>query len=409
VTRWRHAGDDDRVRHLGHGYRESHRGIPKGLKLVVRSASANLKSSVREVAMTETLVLSAGHQLRDQAGALADAVVACEFARHPMLRTRYGAAGRTKSRQDAVYHLLHLADALDANSPALFNDYIGWAKVLLQHFGVSSEDLDRHLECMADVVRKQMPPPVAASAVAMIDGARTALPAMPSTTASVLDPGQRLSPLAREYVRTMLGGYRQAARQLVFDAADRGEPVRQLYLQVFQPALREIGRLWQTRKISVAQEHFCSAATQIVMSQLLLRVPAAQRCGRGVVVACVSGDLHELGARMVGDFFEMAGWDAYFCGANTPHAAVVQSVVERAADVLAVSATMGYHLHAVQDLIELVRADPRCARLRVMVGGHPFTVDPTLWRTLGADGTAADADAAVALAGQWLAGPASAP
>jgi hypothetical protein len=36
VTRWRHAGDDDRVRHLGHGYRESHRGIPKGLKLFGR-------------------------------------------------------------------------------------------------------------------------------------------------------------------------------------------------------------------------------------------------------------------------------------------------------------------------------------------------------------------------------------
>ena len=93
-----------------------------------------------------------------------------------------------------------------------------------------------------------------------------------------------------------------------------------------------------------------------------------------------------------------------FCGANTPHAAVVQSVVERKADVLAVSATMGYHLHAVQDLIELVRADPCCARLRVMVGGHPFTIDPALWRTVGADGTAADADAAVALAGQWLGG-----
>ena len=112
---------------------------------------------------------------------------------------------------------------------------------------------------------------------------------------------------------------------------------------------------------------------------------------------------------MVGDFFEMAGWDTYFCGANTPHAAVVQSVVERAADVLAVSATMGYHLHVVQDLIEAVRADPRCARVRVLVGGHPFTVDPALWRTVGADGTAADADAAVALAGHWLAGSAPAP
>jgi MerR family transcriptional regulator, light-induced transcriptional regulator len=351
--------------------------------------------------MTDTLVLSAGHQMRDQAGALADAVVACEFSRHPKLRARYGAAGRAKSRQDAVYHFLHLAAALDTNSPALFNDYIGWVKVLLQHLGVSSDDLDHHLDCMAEVVREQMPAPVATSADAMIDGVRAALPAMPSSTASFLEPGKRLSPLAQEYVHTMLGGYRQAAGQLVFDAADRGEPVQQLYLQVFQPALREVGRLWQLKKISVAQEHFCSAATQIVMSQLLLRAPAAERCGRGVVVACVSGDLHDLGARMVADFFEMAGWDAYFCGANTPHAAVVQSVVERAAEVLAVSATMAYHLHAVQELIELVRADPRCARLRILVGGHPFTVDLSLWRTVGADGTAADAEAAVALTGKW--------
>lgn len=356
--------------------------------------------------MTDTLVLSPGHQLRELAGALADAVVACEFGRHPKLRARFGAAGRARSRQDAVYHFSYLADSVDANSPALFNDYIAWVKVLLEPYGVGSADLDNHLTCMADVVREQTPAAVAVSAVALIEGARSALPAMPSTTTSFLDPAQRLSPLAREYVRTLLGGYRQAAGRLVFDAAERGESVQQLYMQVFQPALREIGRLWQMKSISIAQEHFCSAATQIVMSQLLPRMPAAVRCGHGVVVACVSGDLHEVGARMVGDFFEMAGWDTYFCGANTPHAAIVQSVVERAADVLAVSATMGYHVHAVQDLIEVVRADPRCARLRVLVGGHPFNVDPALWRTVGADGTAADADEAVALAGHWLAGAA---
>jgi methanogenic corrinoid protein MtbC1 len=359
--------------------------------------------------MTDTLVLSAGHQLRELVGALADAVVACEFGRHPKLRARFGAAGRARSRQDVVYHFSYLADSVDANSPALFNDYIAWVKVLLEQYGVGSADLDNHLTCLADVVREQTPAAVAVSAVALIEGARSALPAMPSTTTSFLDPAQRLSPLAREYVHTLLGGCRQAAGRLVFDAVERGESVQQLYMQVFQPALREIGRLWQMKSISIAQEHFCSAATQIVMSQLLPRIPAAVRCGHGVVVACVSGDLHEVGARMVGDFFEMAGWDTYFCGANTPHAAVVQSVVERAADVLAISATMGYHLHAVQDLIEVVRVDPRCARLRVMVGGYPFNVDPALWRTVGADGTAPDADAAVALAGHWLTGSAPAP
>ncbi len=387
---------------------------PEDLPVVADRKSPQTRARIRamianEAAMTDTLVLSAGHQLRDQARALADAVVACEFGRYPHLQARYGPTGRIKSRQDAVCHFSYLADALDTNSPALFNDYIGWVKVLLQQHGVLHEDLDHHLGCMADTVRVQMPTPVAASAVAMIEGARAALPGMPSTTASFIDPAQPLSPLAGEYAHALLRGYRQAAGQLVFDAAERGEPVRQLYLQVFQPALREVGRLWQMKKISVAQEHFCSAATQIVMSQLLPREFAAEPTRGSVVVACVSGDLHELGARMVSDFFEMAGWRTYFCGANTPHAAIVQAAVERAADVLAVSATMGYHLHAVQDLIREVRNDPRCARLRVMVGGHPFNVDPAVGRHVGADGTAADAEAAVALAGHWLSGPAPGP
>lgn len=362
-----------------------------------------------EAAMNDTLVLSAGHQLRDQAGALADAVVVCEFARYPRLRARYGAAGRAKARRDAGYHFAYLADAVDAGSPALFNDYIGWVKVLLAQRNVRSEDLDHHLACMADVLREQMPPPVADPAIAMIDGARAALPTLPSTSASFIDPGERLAPLAREYVHTLLGGYRKAAGRLVFDAAERGESVRDLYLQVFQPALREVGLLWQMKKISVAQEHFCSAATQVVMSQLLPRALTDARGGHRVVVVCISGDLHEVGARMVGDFFEMAGWDAYYCGASTPHDAVVQALAERAADVLAVSATMGCHLHGVQELIERVRADPRCARVRVMVGGPPFTVDPALCRAVGADGTASDAEAAVALAGHWLAQSAPAP
>ncbi len=354
--------------------------------------------------MSDPLVLSAGHQLRDRAHALADATVACEFSRHPQLRTRYGPAGRVKSRQECVCHFSFLADAVDFDSPALFSDYIAWAKVMLRCRGVHAEDLERHLACMADALLEQMPAPVAAPAVAMLGTTRAALPDLPDTLFTYLAPEQRLSGLAREYLHTLLGGYRAAAARLVLDAADRGEPVRDLYLQVFQPALREVGRLWQLDKINVAQEHFCSAATQVAMAQLLPHALPAERHGHGVMVACVQGDLHDLGARMVADFFEMAGWDAWFCGASTPHADLVQTLAGRTTDVLAISVTLGKYLHEVQELIGLVRAHPRCARLRILVGGHPFTVDPSLWQKLGADGTAGDAEAGVALAGRWVGG-----
>ena len=362
-----------------------------------------------EAVMIETPVRSVGHLLRDQAAILAGAVVACAYGRYPNLRARYGPAGRTESRQDAVHHLRHLADAIDTNSPALFNAHIGWMKVVFEQRGVPGEALNHHLVCMAEVLRDEMPSWVAEPATAMVDSALALLPAMPTTTTSFLDSGDRLAPLAREYVHKLLGGYRSAGSRLAFDAVERGESVRHLYMHVLQPALQEVGRLWQINKINVAQEHFCSAATQVVMAQLLSRADTVAPCGRRVVVACISDELHELGARMVADFFDMAGWDTYFCGADTPDAGCIQSVVDRDADVLAISTTMGYHLHSVQELIKSVRLDPRCANLHVMVGGYPFSVDPALWQTLGADGTATDADAAVELAREWTKGSAIAP
>ena len=121
-----------------------------------------------------------------------------------------------------------------------------------------------------------MPPPAAASAVATIEGARAALRATPDTTTSFLDPGHALSMLACDYMHALLGGCRGAAVRLVFKAADCGEPIQRLYLKVFQPVLRKVGRLWRMNKISVAQEHFCSACTRIVRSQLLARGPGAK-------------------------------------------------------------------------------------------------------------------------------------
>ncbi|WP_051140488.1 cobalamin B12-binding domain-containing protein [Azospirillum brasilense] len=170
-----------------------------------------------------------------------------------------------------------------------------------------------------------------------------------------------------------------------------------LYLHVFQPALREIGRLWQTRAITVAHEHFATAATQAIMGQLYPAIFAAERRGLSMVATCVGGEQHEIGIRMVADFFEMAGWDSHYLGANTPADSVVRSVRERGARVLAVSATITAHVGRVAALIAAVRAEPG-EPPHVLVGGYPFNLVPDLWKTVGADAFAPGAEEAVAIA-----------
>ena len=64
---------------------------------------------------------------------------------------------------------------------------------------------------------------------------------------------------------------------------------------------------------------------------------------------------------------------------------------------------MSGHLRGVDELIHLVRAQPACRDVKILVGGYPFLVAPELWERVGADGTAANAQDAIALAGSLAA------
>ena len=199
------------------------------------------------------------------------------------------------------------------------------------------------------------------------------------------------------YVDNLLKGHRDLALSLVLNKVKSGVPVKDIYTQIFQPVQYEIGRLWQTNKISVAQEHYATAVSQLVMSQLYPHIFSTQRTGYRMVAACVGNELHEIGIRMVSDFFEIAGWDTYYLGANTPAESIIQSINQKQADVVALSVTMSSQILKTQSLIADIRqgSDPR---VKVLVGGHPFNVEPMAWRRVGADGYAANAEQAIEMA-----------
>jgi len=342
--------------------------------------------------------------LQGQRTLVATATVTDHYQRHPQLAHRYGPAGRAKCEADAAYHLSYLAEAVAGSSPALFVEYLGWAKVLLTSLGVPAHDLVENLESMRRALVQILPPELAAVACEYLDAGLQQLPGMPTDLGACIADTQPLGTLAHRYLQALLDGERERARQLVTRAVDDGHDVRDIYLEVFQRTQYEVGRLWQTNRISVAQEHYCTAATQLIMSSLYPRIFSSTKTGRTLVAVCVEGDLHEIGARIVADFFEMEGWDTFYLGANTPTRGVVEAVIRHAADVLGISATMTFHVRAVAEVIRTVRASEACRRVRILVGGYPFNVDRELWRRVGADGSAHDARAAVALANRLVDG-----
>ena len=99
-------------------------------------------------------------------------------------------------------------------------------------------------------------------------------------------------------------------------------------------------------------------------------------------------------------FFEMEGWDTtYYLGANTPTPSILQELEERHADILAISATMTFHLRAVEELIAAVSSNETFQNVKIMVGGYPFNLEKALWKPVGADAYASNAKEAIIVAG----------
>src|SRR5438270_13715546 len=119
-----------------------------------RAAGAALDRAARAMADPNR---EAGQYLETQRRALAEAVVARQYELRPGLRERYGEGGRAKCVQDTEYHLAYLAAAVTYASPALFTEYIAWAKAVLAAYGVGPEDVAGNLACLRDVLGEQLP------------------------------------------------------------------------------------------------------------------------------------------------------------------------------------------------------------------------------------------------------------
>ncbi|MBC9783113.1 cobalamin B12-binding domain-containing protein [Heliobacterium chlorum] len=337
-------------------------------------------------------------KMEEQLAALSEAVFTRQCQDHTELTDRFQRIGRTRALQDMQAQLSFLAEAVATERPALFTDYVAWLKTMLLGRGIPLSNVVNNLTYNREVLQNSLPPEIHSVACAYVDMGIHILDCSPEEPPTFLHGQAPLADLSRQFLEALLRAERHEATRLIMDAVQSGISVRDIYLHVFQRSQYEIGRLWQMNHINVAQEHYCSAATQMIMAQLYPYIFSGKKNGYRLVATCVSGELHEIGIRMITDLLEMDGWDTYFLGASTPADNILQALQEQAAHVLAVSATMTFHVRMVAELIQKVRSSELGKTLKIMVGGYPFNVEPELWQKVGADAFARDAKEAVSVA-----------
>ncbi len=323
--------------------------------------------------------------------------------RHPDVEARYRPVPQLKWRENLAARLADLSACISAGAPELFGSQISWSKAAFAARQVPVEDLARSLQVLNEVLSRQLPPADSKVIEPYFAAATLALRSEALPEAITLSPGTPEGEVAARYLLAILEGDRLAASEVVLDAA-RAIPVRRIYTHVLVPVQCELGRLWHACELNVAEEHFATATTAMVMAQLQPHAVRKPRDGRCLLAVCVEGDMHDLGVRMLADFFEMDGWRVVCLGASVPSGDIAAAADFFHAHLVAISASLPTHLERVHETIELLKESS--SPPRTMLGGHVFRTVPHLWQSLGADGYAESAEEALSVADKLVPPPA---
>ena len=347
--------------------------------------------------MIDNTVQQYASEISDCVGRLIDEVLREQYKRHPELEKRYGREGMKRCREDIDFHFCTLTEAIASEERDIWLNYVAWGKIVLVSRRVRIDHLVDTLMIMQEVIAANMSKRAAATANKYIQAAIERMDSFPDAPASYIDPCAPLSKTANGYLQALLSVDREEARKLVRSSLKNGTRLQDVFRFVFEPVQKEVGRLWQMNHISVAQEHYCTAATETLMGEVRRDFQDAERGPHFFVGTCVAGSQHSIGVRMLSELLEATGWKVYFTGANTPTGNLVELISKFHIDVIGISAATAMDLPQVRRLIGAVGESGK-TKTKIMVGGLIFNEFPDLWKKVGADAFAPDAVAGVDMA-----------
>lgn len=300
--------------------------------------------------------------------------------------------------RDTEYHIMYLAEAISLEEPGIFKSYINWANTFFSSIDVDTEDCEDNLYFLEKVLEEFLPPGLSEEAALIISDARKLFALPPHKPEPNLLRSGKLAAEAEQYLSFLIKGERRLASDLIFSLRLEGTPISEIYSGIFIPVQKETGILWQTGKISMAQEHFITASTQFIMSRLYPFIFTGNHGKNRILVTCIKGELHEISPRIISDLFEMRGWDSHFLGANTPASGIIGYLKKYNINLLALSVTMPYNISNAALLIRKIRENDTEKKIKIIVGGYAFSDIDGLWEKTGADGYADNTEAALSLA-----------
>jgi len=321
---------------------------------------------------------------------IAKEVYTKHFDLDPRLNDLYDERRKMLMFEDILYNLGYLDTAMSLNDDHIFPEYSRWIYRLLYYL---MKDLNKetikgqmiqHFDILNDVLSGRLPADEAKTARMHIRNAISAIEkeaGSPDLQERILS-GNYLE-IKENYIKQLLAGNTRGALRIIEEAAKSGIRLEDIYIEILQKVMHEVGDLWHRQIITIDKEHYCTSTTQMALAQFYSAIFSKPRKGLKIITCSVGSELHEMGIRMVSDLFEYNGWDSIYLGAGVPKEALLHAIKEHKPNMVGLSVTMPQHLPLCLEYVTAIREAYK--DVKIAVGGRAFETTDRLWEKWDVD------------------------
>jgi methanogenic corrinoid protein MtbC1 len=179
-----------------------------------------------------------------------------------------------------------------------------------------------------------------------------------------------------------------------------GSSVEAIYVDLLAPSARRLGEFWEKDSEDFVDVTMGLWRIQEILRELALRVPppiGSAQGRRSALFSTMPGEQHSLGTLMVAECFQRAGWDTDVM-IEPSQSELTAKVANRHYELAGLTLSNDCPTSALTSLITSIRTVSSNPDICIMIGGRFVIENPEVVDESGANGTAADAASAIALA-----------
>ena len=171
---------------------------------------------------------------------------------------------------------------------------------------------------------------------------------------------------------------------LVVACLEQGFDAEAIFQEGISAGLETVGRKFEEGEYFLADLIMAGEVVKEAMPLLKERMNQGDGKGKGkVILATVSGDIHEIGKNIVGMILSANGYDVIDLGVDVPTRKIIETVKETGARFIGLSALLTTMVGSIREVVESSRTAGLRDKVKIVIGGACTSED--LCREMGAD------------------------